>query len=355
MVKSPSSVGKLVILIALIVALAASWMGTLDKEAYKVNSASLKETTSAFVVIKSTDALITFAGDVPVIGSLLEPYNDFLDRMSWVLLISLMSLGVQKVIIVALQSYLISAVLSLSVLITIANGFKPFLSAVHTKKILKLSIVLIFVRFAIPVMTFAISALETSTYQIQTEVSEERVSALQDRLTDINKMLSADEKAKQEKELRLNQLKRQVDGLIDERAALVSEIKTLKNPGIGILEMAATMFKEVAPETEANISLRQDRITQIDIKISTLESELDASDSWFDFVTLQARIKIAIANLNELMTEMFDVFLTWAALFFFKNIFFPIVFLWGLLALGKGLFSSEQMLTLDRDFFKKRP
>ena len=48
----------------------------------------------------------------------------------------------------------------------------------------------------------------------------------------------------------------------------------------------------------------------------------------FVFSDTKVKLKTAIANLNALMSEVFDVFLIWVIMFFFKNIFFPILFLW---------------------------
>jgi len=41
------------------------------------------------------------------------------------------------------------------------------------------------------------------------------------------------------------------------------------------------------------------------------------------------------------MSEIFDVFLTWVIMFFFKNIFFPILFLWLLLRVSDNALSRD--------------
>ena len=171
--------------ILLLVLVVIAWLSTIDNIAYAMNIESIKSTTGAFVIIKAFNALISLAQNIPFLGAIMTPYDDFLDRMSWVMLISLMSLGLQKIIIISVQSFLVNLVLSLSLVVLIANKFKTFLSKNATKKAFKLFLLLLFIRFSIPLMTLTITSIESSTYEMQTKVSQQRVLELQDKLIGI--------------------------------------------------------------------------------------------------------------------------------------------------------------------------
>lgn len=92
-----------------------AWLNILDKAAYVMNLESLKETAIVFGSLKIFESVIGLASGIPIIGGLFEPLKEFVGQMSWVMLISLMSLGLQKVLIVFMQSFIVNAILTLSV------------------------------------------------------------------------------------------------------------------------------------------------------------------------------------------------------------------------------------------------
>ena len=75
-------------------------------------------------------------------------------------------------------------------------------------------------------------------------------------------------------------------------------------------------------------SLIKNKTRLLEKELLYLDNEINSLNNFFTFSDTKARIKIAIENLNAFMSEVFDVFLTWVIMFFFKNIFFPILFLW---------------------------
>jgi hypothetical protein len=342
---------ELVLFTFLIFFACVAWISILDKAAYSMNLDALKETTSAFVLLKSIDALISVFNNIPVVGAILTPYNDFLDKMSFVMLISLMSLGLQKVMIVSFQSFFVNAILSFSVLFIVANKFMNLVSSEWAEKILKFTFIVLFIRFAIPLMTFSIVSIEIGTKQMQAEISQERIIKLQEKISNINEMIMNKENAEKEKEIKINALKNKIELLNKEKDEIKIEIKSIKNGDKTILERASTFFDELSQKDKEQIENKENRIEAIKGEISMIKNEISDSDSFFDFTGLKSKIKIASANINSYMSEMFDIFITMVVLFFFKNVFFPILFIWGLAKFIDSAFNTgyENKLKQFRD------
>ncbi len=336
-----TSISKKEILLYLIltILIVLAWFSLVDRAAYGMNIDSLKNTTVAFVVIKGANALISLAENIPLIGPIMSPYNDFLDRMSWVMLISLMSLGLQKVIIVAVQSYIVNLALSLSFFIILANKFKAFLSKDSAVKAFKFFILLLIIRFSIPMMTLAINSIEASIYEVQAEVSQERVVELQNKLLDIQKILSDDRKAQEEKLNTENHLIAENQNLVQQKNELKEEITVIKHKNGELFGFSTYIISSKSEKIKKEIQVLEEKIIKIDNQIVKNENIISDNNSMFNFADTKAKVKTAIENLNFLMGEMFDVFLTWVIFFFFKNVFFPIFFLWILFKLSDNIFS----------------
>ncbi len=333
---------KNILSLVLILVVVVSWTSILDKQAYILNIESLKESSSAFVILKAFDAVISFAENIPLIGKILSPYDDFVERMSFVMLLSVMSLGLQKVIIIAMQSFLINGIITLSSGVVLFNQYKQILSVDWANKLFKLLLVLIAIRFAIPFMTFAISSIETKTYEIQSEISQERIEKLQTKVYNIKNMLSNDEKIKMGKETKIKLLKEKIATLEKEKEELKVDIKNIKYADKSYLERAKQIIEDYTPEVKKQIEIRENRIKEIDEQIVISENKIEENEEgMFDFTDTKAKLKIALSNLNVMMTDMFDVFLTWTVLFFFRNIFFPLFFLWGMFKLVDKSFNRN--------------
>jgi hypothetical protein len=293
------------------------------------------------VIIKAFNALISLAQNIPFLGAIMTPYDDFLDRMSWVMLISLISLGLQKIIIISVQSFLVNTVLSLSLVVLIANRFITFLSLNATRKAFKLFLVLLFIRFSIPLMTLTITTIESSTYEMQTKVSQQRVLELQDKLIGIKDLLGDDRKAQAIKKTNIDLKKEQNSNLVKQIDILQKQIDAIKLKAGEIFGFSIYSIKSVDQKTKDKIQNLETQISKLNASIKNNNDEINGLDNFFTFSDTKAKIKTAIENLNTFMSEVFDVFLTWVIMFFFKNIFFPILFLWLVYKMSNNAISSS--------------
>jgi hypothetical protein len=332
---------EILLYILLLILVIIAWLSTIDDIAYAMNIESIKNTTGAFVIIKAFNALISLAQNIPFLGAIMTPYDDFLNRMSWVMLISLMSLGLQKIIIISVQSFLVNFILSLSLVVLILNKFKTFLSHTASKKAFKLFLLLLFIRFSIPLMTLTITSIENTTYERQTKVSQQRVAELQDKLMGIQDLLGDDRKAQAIKKKKIDLKNEQNANLQKQIEVLKNQIDTIKHQAGELFGFSTYSIKFVDKKTKDKIKNLETKISVINAKINNNNKEIYNLDGFFNFSDTKAKIKTAIENLNAFMSEVFDVFLTWVIMFFFKNIFFPILFLWLLFKMSDKAINSN--------------
>jgi cob(I)alamin adenosyltransferase len=183
--------------------------------------------------------------------------------------------------------------------------------------------------------------MQSSIYKMQTQVSQERVLQLQNKLMDIQHLLSNDKKEQLVKEQKIQHLHEIDLNLQKQVDALESQIATIKHKAGELFGFSTYSIKSVDKKTKNRINSLEAQINILNSKIDANDDKADKLDKIFTFSDTKARIKTAIANLNALMSEVFDVFLTWVIMFFFKNIFFPILFLWLLFKVGDNAMSKE--------------
>lgn len=325
-----------------------AWINILDKVAYTMNLDSLKEATIAFASIKLIESMVSLANNIPFVGAILTPIKEFLQQISWVMLISLMSLGLQKVIIVAMQSFIINALLSFSVFLVVLDRLNPVFSSEFANKLLKVTLLLLFVRFAIPFMTFAVTSIESSTKKMQQEVSQERMQKLQEKLSNIDALILDDKKAKEERSNKVTILEAKKESLKKDKSQIESEIKTIKNDENNRIKKDKNLLEKLnfLSSEELNQKANEDIINKtklienIDKEIKIVEADIDNSSKWFD-ISLKPKLDAAIANMKTYLDELFDTLITLAILFLFKNVLFPIGFIWALFKLVDRAFNTN--------------
>ncbi|PCI64571.1 MAG: hypothetical protein COB38_12565 [Gammaproteobacteria bacterium] len=256
----------------------------------------LKETSAAFVILKGFDSILLFIENAPVIGKLLTPYREFLERMSFVMLISFFSLGLQKIIIVAMQSFLVNALLTINVVTLLMNKINPFLSSKFAIKLLKLAVLIIFVRFAIPVMTFAITSIQSSTAQMTENVNDQRLADLEERLFDINKLTEERDGKKVEREKEICELNDKLVQLKDGKELLEEKIDDIKNKDKTTMDKMFSVLSDndLPQETKNTIEPLNEQALEIQKDIDAVKSKLEfLSDdsSFFELFSIKQQIK----------------------------------------------------------------
>ena len=122
---------KIVITVFLVLVLALSVTVGLDESAMKIQDEAFSRAMVAFGLAKGLNAVIsliqgTELSITPVgvglnlsVGEVLDPFNDMVERFSWVMLFASVSLGVQKLLLILSSKIFLQAAIGVSAFITL--------------------------------------------------------------------------------------------------------------------------------------------------------------------------------------------------------------------------------------------
>ncbi|WP_044416311.1 hypothetical protein [Halarcobacter anaerophilus] len=136
---------------------------TIDEDAKKLVDDSFKQAVIVFGSAKALNAVISLAQgtelDLPfvivAIGQVLDPINDLVEQFSLVMLASMTSLGIQKILLGFVTNDIYNYTLLIFVLIFNIWLFKRFNKDEKLRDIFfKITLVLLFLRFAIPMISY---------------------------------------------------------------------------------------------------------------------------------------------------------------------------------------------------------
>jgi len=132
----------------------------LDSEANARIDSSFKQALGVFATAKALNAVISLAQGTQLgvgltisIGEVLDPINDLVERFSWIMLASLTSLGIQKILmsVVVYGGFEVLLIFSLVVSnLLLYYKSKKYQSSKYI--FFKFTILLVFLRFSIPFM-----------------------------------------------------------------------------------------------------------------------------------------------------------------------------------------------------------
>ena len=156
----------------ILLALTLSLLPQTQKLSLTYTDKALERAVVSFALAKSLNALISVAQGTEIaatpagigvnfaVGELLDPINDMVERFSWVMLASSVSLGIQKVLSLMLGSLSIQIILSL-LAITLLYAFFNHKKSLATLT-LKLFLLLMVLRLSMPLIALANQALYNS-------------------------------------------------------------------------------------------------------------------------------------------------------------------------------------------------
>jgi hypothetical protein len=140
----------------------AAWLAPLDAPATERVDAGLKRALVSFASARALNAVISVVqgtevsaqpmgfGVVFTPGQVLDPVNDLVEKFSDVMLVASVAFGVQKVLMTFGGHWLVSALLTVAML---AWAWHRFRSQAPPPWLARLLLILLMVRFAIPVVT----------------------------------------------------------------------------------------------------------------------------------------------------------------------------------------------------------
>ena len=154
---------KLLLVIFTLLALCLALSFTIDDNAKKLVDESFKQSVIVFGSAKALNAMISLAQGTQInlpfvtvaVGEILDPINDLVEQFSLVMLASMVSLGIQKILLNFVTTDIYNYLLFTSIIIF---NFWLFKRLTNDEKIrnlfFKITFILLFLRFAIPMMAY---------------------------------------------------------------------------------------------------------------------------------------------------------------------------------------------------------
>ena len=146
----------------------------IDLKANERLDSSFKQALGVFATVKALNGVISLAQGTEVgppgvtisIGEILDPINDLVERFSWVMLASLTSLGIQKILMNVVVFKGFEVLLILSLLVVNILMFVKQKKYTSIKNIFfQFTILLVFLRFSIPFMAMSNEYIYTNFIQ----------------------------------------------------------------------------------------------------------------------------------------------------------------------------------------------
>jgi len=157
------SLFRVALVIAVLVMVASSWLAPLDTTANQQVDAGLKRALISFATARALNAVISVAqgtevgvGVIFTPGQILDPVNDLVEQFSNLMLVASVAFGIQKVLLNIGAYWGISLVLTLTALAWVYGTLRQQPSPTWLAKIL---VMLLLIRFAIPVVTIGTEIL----------------------------------------------------------------------------------------------------------------------------------------------------------------------------------------------------
>lgn len=154
---------KLLILVVSCIALGLAFSFALDTHAQTLLDKAFSQAIIVFGSAKALNAVISLAQgtelDLPfvtvAIGQVLDPINDLVEQFSLIMLASMTSLGIQKILMGFVTNHLFNMLLSFALIILNIWLFIRFKNDENIRILFfKMTIILVFLRFSVPLIGY---------------------------------------------------------------------------------------------------------------------------------------------------------------------------------------------------------
>jgi predicted nucleic acid-binding Zn-ribbon protein len=353
------------------------WFGFIDQYAEEYINSSIATSLVSFGIAKGFNATVSvlstitlqapFVGSIQI-GELLDPLNDLVEDFSTIMKYSISSLLIQKLIVEILQTIHFKIFLTLSGLAFIATKYT---CQKHRELSYKVFIFALACKFSIALVAIASSFVDSAFLNETIEKENNTLNSFPISSTQLNQSLDLTNEIKQQIKLDMDQREEHIRSLlieIDElkkdklemesdlfeierrikaQSAEASMFNNLVNPSRELkhLQQKRNLLRHELYVVEGDIEDLQNDIESNRKDYSSLEKQYENDDTstfqnlrnGFNHLAFAAKNKIVgfVDSLNLAM----DNFLNLMALFIFKTMVIPIVFLWGMYKVFKAIWN----------------
>ena len=158
-----NNINKLILLFFTLIILFLASSFTIDESAKKMVDESFKQAVIVFGSAKALNGVISLAQGTEInlpfvvvaIGQILDPINDLVEQFSLIMLASLVSLGIQKILLNFVTNEIFNYILFTFIIIFNIWLFKRFTNDDKLRTLFfKITFIFIFLRFSIPMISY---------------------------------------------------------------------------------------------------------------------------------------------------------------------------------------------------------
>ncbi len=362
------------------------WFGFIDQYAEEYINASIATSLVSFGIAKGFNATVSvlstitlqapFVGSIQI-GELLDPLNDLVEDFSTIMKYSISSLLIQKLIVEILQTIHFKIFLTLSGLAFIATKYMFKERRVFTYKVFvfalacKFSIALVAIATSFVDSAFLNESIEKENNVLNTfPVSASKLNQSFDLTSEIKQQIKLDMDLKEEQIQRLSveidtlkEDKRitesdlvEIESRLDEQSAESSMINNLINPSDELkrLQQKRNVLRHELYMIESDMrDIQYDRKGHQNDYESLKEQYENDNVSTFQnlkngFNNLAFAAKNKIVGFVDSLNLAMDNFLNLMALFIFKTMIIPVVFLLGMYKVFKMIWGITPVFAMKR-------
>ena len=340
---------KLAISFVLLMSLVLSSTELIDQSGKKAIDQSLKTAFTAFATARVVNAGISiFQGTQVSVtpfglgmtfapGEVLDPVNDLIERFSWVMFASTSSIAIQKVFMDMLTTGGFVTFFQLMFLLTLAVTWLPKSPPRVKCFLVKVSIVLVFLRFTVPILFTLNGAVYDNFLGETIKTASANIKLLDEKVKQVhNNLLSFDEEKLSSPSIPNQEKEKPDQPKVDKRNEKVEQEKSY-------VEMA----KELRQKGFAALQSTGREVKEAIQKIPEVVKEIPEAVKRMGNYSITDGIQNKIEVLKESVVEIGDGYVkqitNYVAVFILNTVMFPIVFLYGFYRLGKYLMTINLM------------
>lgn len=188
---------KIIIVLISTLLVVMAFISPFDQKGKENVDSSFTQAMVVFGTAKALNGVISLAQGTEVgppgvtvsIGEVLDPINDLVEQFSWIMLASMTSLGIQKILMNIVTGTLFDFLFVTTLLILNIWLFYRFKNDNQTRDLFfKLAIVLVFLRFSIPMMAIINEYTYTNFVQQEYNIQElgDNITIISKNVRDIN-------------------------------------------------------------------------------------------------------------------------------------------------------------------------
>lgn len=346
-----------------IILLVLSGLGLLDSLATELNSNSITDAAIIYGVARSINAAISliqsaelnlvFIGSVHL-GELLDPINDLIERFSSVMVWSLSSLALQKVLLDVFGSFLFKIIFTIFCILMMVLD-RIITSIKYLKRIWVIFLVIASLRFSIVIVCVLTAIFDYFFIDKIEQASLKSVQAFNVEISVGNIDHASEEDSSQ-----------QLEVLKDKKAVLLNDINTIKSEldaSNEELNQLPTIpwWKNLIGENESpEVMQAKEQISDKEIALDTLQENLSAIEDQIACAELRKKgesceefipkilskfsIPEKFAEINKKIDQTIDDLITVLVSLVLTTIIFPLIFLY--LAYGLFKFAISKFVTV---------